>query len=133
MGFVSGSLISRTHVIVKKRRDAQEKVVGPRLREVGTFVESVEDAVVVGERNRQLKPYEKLLQKFNYQKALDSVLRTRNPLAIVAVLEELNFRNGLSIALAGRNESSSRFCLLQQSIYQTRATPSSLCWSSTMC
>ena len=46
------------------------------------------------------------LQKFNYQKALDSVLRTRNPLAIVAVLEELNFRNGLSIALAGRNESS---------------------------
>ena len=50
VGFVSGSVISRTHVIVKKRRDAQEKVVGPRLREVGTFVESVEDAVVVGER-----------------------------------------------------------------------------------
>ena len=32
--------------------------------------------------------------------------KNAKPLAIVAVLEELSVRNGLSIALAGRNESS---------------------------
>ena len=106
MGFVSGSVISRTHVLKKKKASPEEETPQAKQREVGAFVESVEDAVVVGERDRQLKPYEKLLQKFNYQKALDSALKTRNPLTIVTVLEELSVRNGLSIALAGRNESS---------------------------
>lgn len=38
--------------------------------------------------------------------ALDSALKTRNPLTVVTVLEELNRRGGLSLALAGRGDRS---------------------------
>lgn len=58
------------------------------------------------ERSVRLQPYEKHLKKFNYQAALDAVLRTRNPVTIVTVLEELCRRDGLGIALSGRDETT---------------------------
>jgi U3 small nucleolar RNA-associated protein 15 len=56
------------------------------------------------ERHKKLQLYEKHLQKFNYQLALDSALATRNVIVIVTVLDELCRRNGLTIALSGRDE-----------------------------
>eukprot|EP01038_Epipyxis_sp_PR26KG_P016565 gene16565-22613_t len=58
------------------------------------------------ERQAKLQPYEKLLKNFNYQKALNNVLLTKNPIIIVTLLEELCRRNGLTIAISGRNEVS---------------------------
>ena len=62
------------------------------------------DGSLSTERVARLQPYEKHLKKFNYQAALDAVLRSRNPVAVVTVLEELCRRDGLSAALAGRDE-----------------------------
>lgn len=63
-------------------------------------------AAVLTERTARLQPYERLLKKFNYQAALDAALKTRNPVVVLTVLEELCRRNGLSIALSGRDETS---------------------------
>jgi U3 small nucleolar RNA-associated protein 15 len=65
-----------------------------------------DDAVVATERTARLQPYERLLKKFNYQAALDAALKTRNPVVVITVLEELCRRNGLSIALSGRDETT---------------------------
>jgi U3 small nucleolar RNA-associated protein 15 len=62
--------------------------------------------VLETERHKKLQLYEKQLQKFNYQLALDSALATRNVIVIVTVLEELCRRNGLTIALSGRDEAT---------------------------
>lgn len=72
----------------------------------GAAAERAEDGMVEAERNTRLRPYEALLKKFSYQKALDAALKTRNPLVIVTVLEELSRRNGLVAALSGRDETS---------------------------
>ncbi|KAJ1411209.1 WD40-repeat-containing domain protein [Ochromonadaceae sp. CCMP2298] len=58
------------------------------------------------ERTARLQPYERLLKKFNYQATLDAALKTRNPLVVITVLEELCLRDGLGIALSGRDEAS---------------------------
>lgn len=64
------------------------------------------DGYLETERSVRLKPYEQHLKKFNYQLALDSAMKTRNPLIVVTVLEELCRRSGLTIALSGRDEKS---------------------------
>lgn len=65
-----------------------------------------EDALVATERTARLQPYERLLKKFNYQATLDAALKTRNPVVVITVLEELCRRNGLGIALSGRDETT---------------------------
>ena len=65
-----------------------------------------EDAAVHTERTARLQPYERLLKKFNYQAALDAALKTRNPVVVITVLEELCRRSGLGIALSGRDETT---------------------------
>lgn len=64
------------------------------------------DAIIETQRAPSLRPYEKMLRKFNYQKALDAALKTRNPVVVVTVLEELSRRSGLAIALSGRDEET---------------------------
>lgn len=46
--------------------------------------------------------FEKL--EFKYQEALDEVLKSRSPISVYTLLEELIRRNGLKIALSGRDE-----------------------------
>jgi len=72
----------------------------------GATVSAKSDNMVETERMVKLRPYEVHLKKFNYQQALDASLKTRNPLVVVTVLEELSRRSGLSIALSGRDEST---------------------------
>lgn len=62
--------------------------------------------MVDAERVSRLRPFEAHLKKFNYQLALDCALKTKNPLVVITVLEELCFRSGLSIALSGRDEQA---------------------------
>lgn len=60
--------------------------------------------VLETDRGDHLQLYELHLKKFNYQKALDAAIATKNPVIVVTVLEELCRRNGLTIALSGRDE-----------------------------
>ena len=69
-----------------------------------SYITGTDMAIIETERVEGLRPYEKQLKNFNYQQALDSALKTRNPLIVVTVLEELSRRNGLTIALSGRDE-----------------------------
>lgn len=116
VGFVDGSLFART-----KKSDAvgapgtdialaalvASTAAHTRFyKGAGQAAERTEDGMVETERTVRLRPYEVQFKKFNYQGALDSALKTRNPLIIVTVLEELSRRSGLSIALSGRDESS---------------------------
>ncbi|KAJ3722884.1 WD40 repeat-like protein [Lentinula raphanica] len=56
-------------------------------------------------RAKRLKSYDKLLKNFKYSAALDSVLRKNvPPTTTFALIQELIHRDGLRIALAGRDD-----------------------------
>lgn len=57
-------------------------------------------------KKKKLKKYDVLLQKFRYGDALDEALSSRDPNGILAVLEELGRRRGLTIALSNRDEET---------------------------
>ncbi|KJE94791.1 U3 small nucleolar RNA-associated protein 15 [Capsaspora owczarzaki ATCC 30864] len=70
-----------------------------------THQPSQDDFKVEVRRKRRLKPFEVFLKKFQYQNALDAVLNTgQRPIIVISLLEELVHRDGLRIALAGRDE-----------------------------
>ena len=53
---------------------------------------------------KKLSQYDKLLKAFKYQEALDTALATKHPVVVISLIEELLRRNGLKIALSGRDE-----------------------------
>jgi U3 small nucleolar RNA-associated protein 15 len=115
VGFVDGSLMARTRradaggslgLGTSSSSSAAAKQQSRFYKGAGAAAEQTEDGMVESERSVRLRPYEVQLKKFNYQQALDSALKTRNPLVVVTVLEELSRRNGLAIALAGRDEAT---------------------------
>ena len=57
-------------------------------------------------KKRKLRKYDQCLKQFRYGDALDEALDTRIPQVVVAVLEELGKRRGLTIALSNRDEES---------------------------
>jgi U3 small nucleolar RNA-associated protein 15 len=120
VGFVDGTLQMRNRIdsvntLEDDDEDAKQEGLVVRRKGLGqsrfykgagTAVESTEPALVESEHAVRLKPYEEHLKRFDYQKALDAALRTRNPLVVVTILEELSRRSALSIALSGRDEVS---------------------------
>lgn len=67
---------------------------------------SVNEHVILQMKREKLKMYDRLLKGFQYMDALDEVLKSKDPKAVVAVLEELGRRQGLKIALSNRDEES---------------------------
>lgn len=65
-----------------------------------------DDHIVLLDKKRKLKSYDVMLKQFRYGDALDEALNGRQPDAIVAVLEELGKRRGLTQALSNRDEES---------------------------
>ena len=57
-------------------------------------------------KKRKLRKFDVALKQFRYSDALDEALETRIPQVVVAVMEELGKRRGLSIALSNRDEES---------------------------
>lgn len=57
-------------------------------------------------KKRKLRKYDLCLKQFRYGDALDEAMETRMPSVVVAVLEELGKRRGLTIALSNRDEES---------------------------
>lgn len=74
-----------------------------------TYVSSV-DTVVQEEVKETMSKHDTWLRKFQYSKALDSVMLpyvvNKTPHVTVALLQELNKRQGLRQALAGRDGKS---------------------------
>ncbi|KAF8238723.1 WD40 repeat-like protein [Tricholoma matsutake] len=65
----------------------------------------VNELRVESKRRKRLKDYDKLLKSFKYSAALDSVLRKQIPPTITfALIQELIHRDGLKIALSGRDD-----------------------------
>ena len=54
-------------------------------------------------RKQRLQPYDKLLKSFNYGAALDAALATGQAQVVACVLQELSVRDGVRLALSGRN------------------------------
>ncbi|KAF9055301.1 Trp-Asp repeat-containing protein [Hymenopellis radicata] len=60
---------------------------------------------VESKRSKRLREYDRLLKSFKYSAALDSVLRQKvPPTTTFALIQELIHRDGLRIALAGRDD-----------------------------
>lgn len=118
VGHVDGTLITRLRyekppmIYGEDEEDDEENseaITGAKrkfYKGAGSAILKTDDEMIESERRIRLKPYEKQLKKFNYQKALDSALRTHNPLVVVTVLEELLRRSGLTIALSDRDETT---------------------------
>lgn len=112
VGYVDGSLMVRTRAkdgagsLGLGVIEQSTKQLGRFYKGAGMAAEQTEDGMIETERSARLRPYEIQLKKFNYQQALDAALKSRNPLVVVTILEELNRRSGLTIALTGRDEST---------------------------
>jgi U3 small nucleolar RNA-associated protein 15 len=65
-----------------------------------------DDYLLMHQKKQRLAEYDVLLRKFRYGEALDAVLAKRQPQAVIAVIEELGKRRGLTIALSNRDEES---------------------------
>ena len=65
-----------------------------------------ESDLVSGPKQRKvrLQPHDEMLRKFRYADALDAALATKEPRIVVSVLQELQHRDGVDIALRSRDE-----------------------------
>jgi U3 small nucleolar RNA-associated protein 15 len=64
------------------------------------------DMVVERLRHKSLAEYERFLRKFQYRNALDAALKTGRHVVITSLIQELIDRDGLKIALSGRDETT---------------------------
>ena len=67
---------------------------------------SADDFRIESVRRRKLQPYDQFLKEFRYSDALDAALATKNLQIVCSVVDELSARNGLTIALSGRDDTS---------------------------
>lgn len=65
-----------------------------------------DDFVVFSDKKKRLKKFDVALRQFRYSDALDEALATKNPIVVVAILEELSKRRGLTTALSNRDEET---------------------------
>ena len=72
--------------------------------------------VVRKKKYQHLKGYDKALRNFEYKKALNIALKSKDVLTVHSVLEELWRRDGLEIAFGGRNSNELR-SLLEYLVY----------------
>ena len=75
-------------------------------------------------RKRKMRLHD-LVEKFQYRDALDTVLK-RDPVQIMAVIDELIYRNGLEVALQQRKDSVSdtfvAFCQVHVRSYSSSSS-----------
>lgn len=74
------------------------------------------DSVVKFITSKQMKKYDTFLKKFKYGEALKHALTTKDSQVIVAIIEELVYRNGIEIAI--RNLEGDDIKLLLDFIYK---------------
>ncbi len=73
----------------------------------GQYIKNLDnenDVYVEKKKKKKLQKYDKYIKKFQYRKALDSVIETKHVENILGVFEELIDRNALKLALLKRSE-----------------------------
>lgn len=108
LGTASGSVLvkMRGPSTVPKKRKRDPKAGTYSFFRRGMNADAGEgDYTVLNEgKKRKLRSFDLALKQFRYSDALDDALATRRPRDVVAVLEELGRRRGLTAALANRDE-----------------------------
>eukprot|EP00980_Cylindrotheca_fusiformis_P023819 scaffold11032_cov122-Cylindrotheca_fusiformis.AAC.20 len=108
IGTTSGNVIVKTkgpNVELKKRlRDPKAGTFAFFQRGMNAEAGVGDFTVTAQGKKRKLRSFDIALKQFRYGDALDDALDTRRPRDVVAVLEELGKRRGLSAALANRDE-----------------------------
>eukprot|EP00351_Strombidinopsis_sp_SopsisLIS2011_P001413 CAMPEP_0116879450 /NCGR_PEP_ID=MMETSP0463-20121206/11268_1 /TAXON_ID=181622 /ORGANISM="Strombidinopsis sp, Strain SopsisLIS2011" /LENGTH=84 /DNA_ID=CAMNT_0004528819 /DNA_START=1150 /DNA_END=1401 /DNA_ORIENTATION=- len=70
---------------------------------MNTIVPDREDFLMSSKsRKNKLKPYEVMLKKFQYKKALNEAINSKNPEVVMSLLEEIIERDALELAVANR-------------------------------
>ena len=108
-GTVSGELVLRT----RRVQDQQQRQQKSRQKRGIRVTDNDEVEIVTTKRKRKMRPHDLMLKKFQYRDALDTVLETRDPVQIMAVIDELIYRNGLEVALQQRKDSGELIPLLK--------------------
>lgn len=108
IGTVSGEvLVKMRGPSVNAKKRTRDPMAGTySFFQRGMNIEAGEgDHTVTSEgKKRKLRSFDQALKQFRYSDALDDALATRRPRDVVAVLEELGKRRGLTAALANRDE-----------------------------
>jgi len=90
----------------KRRLDPAAGTYSFFMRGMNAEADEGDYTVVTQGKKRKLRSFDKAMKQFRYGDALDDALATRRPRDVVAVLEELGKRRGLSIALSNRDEET---------------------------
>jgi U3 small nucleolar RNA-associated protein 15 len=90
----------------KRKREPRAGTYAFFTRGMNADVTAGDFVVDSGTKKRKLQSYDVALRQFRYGDALDEALESRIPQTVVAVLEELGKRRGLTIALSNRDEES---------------------------
>jgi len=111
----------------KRKRESRAGTYAYFTRGMNVSADAGNDFVALqNEKKRKLSSFDLALRQFRYGDALDDALNTRQPQAVVAVLEELGKRRGLTIALSNRDEETLEPILSFTVRYITRPQFSSL-------
>ena len=110
IGFVDGhvSVRRKSPVVISKKRTRDPPAGTYSFFTRGMNADPTQGDFVVqaSSKKKKLRKFDVALKQFRYGDALDEALETRIPQVVVAVLEELGKRRGLTIALSNRDEES---------------------------
>jgi len=113
VGMADGLLTVRSRPLKDVNPEQQSKRRGgPRAGTFHYFIRGQsqqadeDDYRVERVRKQRLQPYDKLLKAFNYGGALDAALATGQAQVVASVLQELYVRDGVRLALSGRDEDA---------------------------
>ncbi|KAJ3125727.1 snoRNA-binding rRNA-processing protein [Nowakowskiella sp. JEL0407] len=116
VGMATGLLATRQRPVkLASVAAVSAEVSRSRLRPAEYFIRGTthkpddDDAKVALKKRKKLKPFDKHLKKFEYSKALDSVLlgpKKASPVIVVSLIQELIHRDGLRLSLGGRDDIS---------------------------
>ncbi|KAL7531245.1 hypothetical protein ACHAXR_010282 [Thalassiosira sp. AJA248-18] len=102
------ALASSKSTMEEERREPRHGTYSYFMRGAHEKSHDPDDYLLMHHKKQRLAEYDILLRKFRYGDALDAVLAKRQPQAVsvIAVIEELGKRRGLTIALSNRDEDS---------------------------
>jgi U3 small nucleolar RNA-associated protein 15 len=99
------ALLSKQQGVVE-RKEPRHGTYSYFMRGAHEKAHDPDDYLLLHQKKQKLAEYDSLLRKFRYGDALDKVLQQRQPQVVIAVIEELGKRRGLTIALSNRDEES---------------------------
>jgi U3 small nucleolar RNA-associated protein 15 len=113
IGFSDGKVTVRQKAkVVLQGAKRKSKIITPKAGTFSFFLRGAnapadaDDHVVQAQKKKKLQKFDDSLKKFRYADALDEATSARDPNAVLAVIEELGRRRGLTLALSNRDEET---------------------------